>query len=174
MKATQIALLSLVAVLGEWVPALATEGVTISAAPQTVATELGREFAFRTTITNPGSKPTASVLVHLNVLSLTSDVYVDPEDWSSERTRYLGALSPGTSTTVDWKLKAVNAGRFATFVSVLPEAGSTDAPTNGPTVTIAVVNRRTLNSGGILPLAIGIPAALALLTVSVRLRRSRR
>lgn len=155
-------------------PALAADEILVTVDQPRVATELGRNFGVTTTITNRGSVPSVAVLAHLNVLSLTSDVYVDPEDWSSERTRYLGVLPAGASTTINWKLKAVNPGRFATFVSVLPEAGSTDAPTNGANVTISVATRQTLNSGGILPLAIGIPAALALLTVSVRVRRSRR
>ena len=155
-------------------PAVATGEVSLRADPPTISTALGRDFRFQTTITNGGSQPTASVLAHLNVLSLRRDVYVDPEDWSSDRTRYLGSIPAGASTTIDWTLKAVNPGSFAAFVSVLPQAGSTETPVNGPTVTIGVAERQTLNSGGILPLAIGIPAALALITVSVRLRRTRR
>lgn len=155
-------------------PAMGVDEIVVTVDPPRIATELGRNFGFETTITNAGTRPTLAVLAHLNVLSLTSDVYVDPEDWSVERTRYLGVLPGGASMSIDWNLKAVNPGRFAAFVSVLPQVDSTQAPTNGPNVAIAVATRQTLNSGGILPLAIGIPAALALLTVGVRVRRSRR
>lgn len=43
-----------------------------------------------------------------------------------------------------------------------------------PAVHVSIAERRTLNSGGILPLAAGIPASLALLALGVRLRRRRR
>jgi len=38
---------------------------------------------------------------------------------------------------------------------------------------LALADRRTLNSGGILPLAVGIPALLGLLTISLRMHRRR-
>ena len=38
---------------------------------------------------------------------------------------------------------------------------------------IWIQDRKTLNSGGILPLALGVPAALGLLALGVRLRRVR-
>lgn len=38
-------------------------------------------------------------------------------------------------------------------------------------VRVAVADRRTLNSGGILPLALGIPAFLGLLAFSVKVKR---
>jgi hypothetical protein len=38
-------------------------------------------------------------------------------------------------------------------------------------VRISIAERKTLNSGGILPLAVGVPAFLALLALGVRIRR---
>jgi hypothetical protein len=38
---------------------------------------------------------------------------------------------------------------------------------------VEIADRRTLDSGGILPLALGIPALLALVLVGVRVRRRR-
>jgi hypothetical protein len=40
-------------------------------------------------------------------------------------------------------------------------------------VRVSIQDRKTLNSGGILPLALGIPGALGLLALGVRLRRRR-
>ena len=165
---------SVASALSVMAPAIAAAEVRVSAEPATISTTLGRDFGLRTTITNTGAAPTSSVLAHLNVLSLREDVYLDPEDWSAERTRYLGAIPAGASMTVEWKLKAVNPGSVAAFVSVLPQAGSTETPTNGPTVAIAVARRQTLNSDGILPLALGIPAAIAALGAGVHRRRTRR
>jgi hypothetical protein len=101
-------------------------------------------------------------------------VYVDPEDWSSRRTVYLGRIPAGSSRDVRWTIHAVNAGRLAAYVAVLPQNGPSEAPTTGPAVEIDVADRRTINSGGILPLALGIPFLIGVAAVGVRTTRRRR
>ena len=107
------------------------------------------------------------------MLSYDSDVYVDPEDWSSRRTRYLAAIPAGHSTAVTWKMQAVNAGSFAVYVALLPKRPSALPPATGPAIHLLVAKRTTINSGGILPLALGIPSLLALLLIGTRRRRRR-
>ena len=85
---------------------------------------IGNRFSFRSRLVNPGQAPTGALIVHLNVASLTSDVYVDPEDWSSERTLQVPPLQAGASTTLSWELQAVNAGSFAVYVVVLPDGSA--------------------------------------------------
>ncbi len=153
--------------------ATAADNLAVSVDRTVVETTLGHSFVFRTTITNHRDAPARGLIAHLNVLSLRGDVYVDPEDWSSNRTRYLPPIPAGGSTTLTWKLNAVNAGRLGAYVAVLPRTGAATPPTTGPTISVAIADRRTLNSGGILPLALGIPALLGLLTLSLRLSRSR-
>jgi hypothetical protein len=138
-----------------------------------ISTKLGHRFAFHSTIWNHGSAPVSGVIAHLNVLSLRSGVYVDPEDWSTHRTLYLGTIPAGGSTTSTWRIQAVNAGRFGVYVAALTSNSAARAPTTGPGIEIAVADRKTLNSSGILPLALGIPAGLGLLAVGLRLQRRR-
>jgi hypothetical protein len=137
-----------------------------------IPTQLGRRFAFRTTISNPGGEPTAPLVAHLNVVSLRDGVYVDPEDWSSHRTQYLPVLAAHGSTTVSWRLQAVNGGSFAVYVVVLPRSGS-EVLAAGPPVRVSVAERKTLDSGGVLPLVLGVPALLGLLWLGLTKRRSR-
>jgi hypothetical protein len=136
-----------------------------------ISAKLGEKFVFRSTITNRGSTAASGLIAHLNVLSLRDGVYVDPEDWSSQRTRYLGTIPAGGSTTTTWRMQAVNSGRLGVYVAVLHESGSGRLPGMGPTIRLAVVERKTLNSGGILPLVLGIPAFVGLLTLAFRLHR---
>ena len=147
--------------------------VSVSVNRARVSTQLGQKFVFRSTIENRGSTVASGLIAHLNVLSLRDGVYVDPEDWSSQRTRYLGAIAPGGSTTTTWRIHAVNAGSFGVYVAVLQESGRGRRPVTGPAIRLAVAERKTLNSGGIMPLALGVPAFLGLLTVAFRLRRRR-
>jgi hypothetical protein len=150
-----------------------TGPVSVSADRAQISVRLGRPFAFRTTITNPAATETEALIAHLNILSLREGTYVDPEDWSAQRTWYLGTIPAGGSRTITWNLKAVGSGSFGVYVAVLPQESPVEPPTTSPTVQVAVEERKLLNSGGILPLVLGIPAAVGLLAVGVRLRRGR-
>ena len=150
----------------------AAAGVTVQNDRIAVTTKLGHKFVFHTRIENPATAPATGLVAHLNVVDLTGHTYVDPEDWSSHRTRYLAPIEPGGSTVLVWPMNAVNAGTIGVYVAVLPRSGAPVPPTTGPTLRVSIQDRKTLNSGGILPLALGIPAALGLLAVGVRLRRT--
>jgi hypothetical protein len=157
------------------VPAAAGgDRLSVSVDRTQVSTRLGHTFVFRSTIANHGAAPARGLVAHLNVLSLRSGVYVDPEDWSSHRTRYLAPIPAGDSTTLTWRIKAVNAGSIGVYVAVLHADGAPVRPTTGPTLRLAIADRRTLNSGGIVPLALAVPALIGLVLLVARLRRSRR
>ena len=138
-----------------------------------IETRLGHKFVFHSTIENHGAAPARDLVAHLNVVDLSGHTYVDPEDWSSQRTRYLHPIPPGGSTTLTWPLNAVNAGAVGIYVAVLPRSGAPVAPVTAPTIRVRIEDRKTLNSGGILPLALGIPGALGLLALGVRSSRRR-
>ena len=160
---------SLVLVAG----AQAGDRVSVGVDRTAIATQLGHKFHFRSTFRNAGGVPASGLIAHLNVLSLQRSVYVDPEDWSSHRTKFLPPIPAGGSLTVDWPMEAVNHGSFDVYVTLVSPRALGRAPAIGPAVRVAVADRKTLNSGGILPLALGIPAFLGLLTLALRYRRSR-
>ena len=166
------ALLVTAVVLGAAAPAAhAASRLSVSNDRTAIATKLGHKFVFRSRIDNNGPRTAADLVAHLNVLDLTGHTYVDPEDWSSHRTRYLAPVPPGGSITLTWRMDAVNAGKIGIYVAVLPRSGAPVPPTTGPTLRVDIRDRRTLNTGGILPLALGIPGVLGLLALSVRVRR---
>jgi hypothetical protein len=136
-----------------------------------ISASLGQKVAFRSTVVNRGSTAASGLIAHLNVLSVRKGVYVDPEDWSSNRTRYLDTIPAGGSTAINWQIQAVNAGILAVYVSVLRHTAVGRRPVNGPAVQLAVAQRKTLNSGGILPLALGLPALLGALSLGLMFRR---
>jgi hypothetical protein len=157
--------------------AAATKGaVDISLTRPGVSTRLGESFRFSSTVSNNGQATLSGLVAHLNIVSLSKGVYVDPEDWSSERTRYLPPLGRGRSIEIPWKVTAVNGGRFAVYVVVVPSEGPATSAGDlavSPALEARVTERRTLNSGGVLPLSLGVPAALGLATLVVRARRRR-
>ena len=147
--------------------------VSVSVGHLRISTKLGTKFAFRSTVTNLGAEPESGLIAHLNVLSLRRGTYVDPEDWSSNRTRYLDTIPAGGSVDVTWPMQAVNDGEFAIYVAVVDGNGTPRPPTTSPTIHLAVAQRRSLNAGGILPLAFGVPAAVGFLAFGLRTYRRR-
>ena len=165
--------LLLVAALFLVAAAPAGAGVAVSNDRTRVSTKLGHKFVFHSRVENRGASSATGLVAHLNVVDLTGHTYVDPEDWSSHRTRYLAPIPPGGSTTLSWPMNAVNAGTVGVYVAVLPRSGAPVAPTTGPTVRVSIQDRKTLNSSGILPLALGVPVALGVLAITARARRPR-
>jgi hypothetical protein len=138
-----------------------------------VSTRIGEHFTFRTTLRNDSAAPAHDLVAHLNVLSSDPGTYVDPEDWSSHRTQYLAPLPAHGSRTLTWSVTAVNSGDITIFVSVLPRHGTGSIVASAP-LRVEIAKRRTLNSGGVLPLALGLPGLLGLTALGVRARRPRR
>ena len=148
-------------------------GISASVDRARISTDLGNTFVFRSTIVNRGPAAADGVIAHLNIVSLTGDVYVDPEDWSTHRTRYLGSVGAGGSQTITWRLKAVSSGSFGVYVAVLRRGGADRPPITAPLVAVQVAGRKTLNAGGILSVALVVPACIGVFTLGLRLRRRR-
>ena len=112
------------------------------------------------------------LIAHLTVVSLHDGVYVDPEDWSSHRTRYLGAIPTGGSAMITWRLQAVNAGTFGIYVG-----GPSERRQSLARHDVASSRRRGAEADPRLgrdPPARGRhPGLLGLVWVGLRLRRGR-
>ena len=159
-------------------PALADPlTVEVAADPPVVSTVLGDHFEVSTEVKNTGTKPTGEILAHLNVASIEGSVYVDPEDWSSERSQQL-SLKPGESRELSWEIQAVNSGQFAAYVVVVPFGGSVNGNEQlniSPLVKVDVAQRTTLTAGGALPVVLMVPllTGVAAGTALFRVRRRR-
>jgi hypothetical protein len=154
--------------------AFAAEGaseISVKVDRTKIAVGLGQKFAFRATVSNRGSSTAQGLIAHLNVLDLTGNTYVDPEDWSTTRTRYLEPIPAGGSTTIAFNGQAVNHGSLGLYVAVLDRKGTPRPPAIAPAIRMDVAARRTLNADGVAALAVGVPGLLALLTLGVSLSR---
>jgi len=138
----------------------------------TMSTRIGQRFSFTSTVRNDSDQPQSGLVAHLNVLGLDPDVYVDPEDWSSQRTFYLDPLPAHASTRLAWTVQAVNSGRLVIYVAIVDRHGG-DAVVASDALRLAVAEQRTVDGGGILPLAVAMPAAVLLLTGWAARRRRR-
>ena len=164
--------LALAALVGAVCLASGAGAATVQLDRTHVSTRIGQTFTFATTIRNTGEHPLRELVAHLNVLSSDPGVYVDPEDWSSQRTQYLQPLPGHGSIRLIWKVQAVNSGQLAIYVAVLPRHGPGTVSVSQP-LRLEVAERRTLNAGGVIPLALGIPGLIGMSVLALRLRRPR-
>lgn len=154
-------------------PAAAGPGsLTVELDKTQAAIGLGQTLKFTSTVGNPGADDVTGAIAHLNVLAVDPGVYVDPEDWSGERTQYLDPIGAGESEPLEWEMQAVNSGRFIVYVAI------TFAQTAGVVVAskslrLDVAAQDTMNASGLLPIAAGAPGVIALLMVLVMIRRRR-
>jgi uncharacterized membrane protein len=151
--------------------------LSVVAEPPTVSTALGGRFLITTVVKNTGTAPTGQILAHLNVASIEGDVYVDPEDWSSSRSQQL-SLKPGESRKLSWEIQAVNSGRFAAYVVVVPFGSSVNGNEDlrvSELVRVEVAQRSTLTAGGALPVVVAVPLLIgaAAFAALFRVRRRR-
>jgi uncharacterized membrane protein len=138
-----------------------------------LSTSIGQRFGFTSTIRNNSDEPMEGVVAHLNVLGLDPDIYVDPEDWSSERTQFLDPLPAHESARLTWEVQAVSAGDLAIYVTATTQEGADDV-TASKALRVSVAQARKLNAAAAAPLVIGMPAGVLLLLVLATVRRRRR
>ncbi|HEU4946890.1 MAG TPA: hypothetical protein VFT31_07035 [Kribbella sp.] len=150
--------------------AAAPPSPTITFSRQRMSAVTGQVLSLESVVTNPGATPTGRMIAHLNVTSLDG-VYVDLEDWSQEVTASVAPVPAGGETELDWEVQAVNTGRFAIYVVLLPDGGGPLVVS--PPVNLTVAPRKTLNAGGALPVSIAMPVLLGLLTLATRYRLRR-
>ena len=154
----------------------AASEVLISVSASDVSAFAGDTFTFTSEITNTGSEPTPPLIAHLNIASLGQAVYVDPEDWSPQRTVSVAPIGPGSSATQSWTVNPILKGDVAVYVVVLPDSPSlaTTGPLiASPAIHVHVEQQRTLNPGGVLPIVLAVPGVIAVAFAALRVARRR-
>ena len=151
--------------------------LTVSVSRSEVSTNTGDTFTFTSEIANNGSTATPPLIANLGFVAIDHSTYVDPEDWSPQRTRSVAPIAAGSLATLTWTVKPVLAGDVAVYVVVLPEppALASAAPlAASPAIAVHVGEHRTLDPGGVLPVALAVPGVLALAFAGLRIARIRR
>ena len=164
----------LAAQAGPGVTALVEPGappVGITLDRRAVEVSVGQSFELVSTIDNQGPEPLTGLIAHIDVLGTDPARYVDPEDWCTERTVFLDDLARGGSAAPAWQIQAVDSGPLLLWVTVTRPSG--EAVAVSTPVHLTVGEHLDVNAGGVLPVVVGVPAAvLAALALVARRRRA--
>jgi hypothetical protein len=148
--------------------------ITVEITPASKAVVLGDSLHLTVTVTNTSDQPTADLVIHLDITDPSSSSSVDPEDWTSILSKPVGVILPGDTGTVDWNIQPISPGTFSAYaVAISPDTADLVASN---VLTVDVADQRSLNPGGILPVAIAMPALVGalLLTRALAARRAAR
>jgi hypothetical protein len=125
----------------------------------------GEQFSIESTLQNSGDSQ-SGLIAHLNILGADPDIYVDPEDWSTERTQFLDELPAGETTQLSWTVRAIDSGELLLYVAV-SRPGAESVAVSGP-LHVTVTGRRVVNPENVVPLVMATPlAVLALLGLTL-------
>lgn len=166
-------LLVLLTLLGlAWAgPAVASESVQVTIDPSSAAVELGEKVVLTVTVRNEAPTATPPLVVHLDITDPASSVSVDPEDWTPTLSQDLGVLPSGATRSVEWTIQPISPGTFATYAVALSPGVAELAASD--VVAVSVADRPSLDPGGILAVAVAVPAGVGGLLVA-QLRWARR
>jgi hypothetical protein len=153
------------------IAAVEPASLTIDIDMEAAVVKTGDEITFATTVTNTGDETSPEVMVAMNIINIGQGEPVDPEDWSPERTQEVGALEPGESAEQDWSVEAILDGDYMIYMTAIPipeSPANTSLPIASPAIHLVVDPFQSTNPGGVLPVAIGMPVLLIVLTVLLR------
>jgi hypothetical protein len=153
-----------------------SSGLVITLSESEKSTLTGDEFTFTSEITNEGPEATTALIASLGFVATDGSTYVDPEDWSEDRTQHVRPIAAGDSVTLTWGVKTVLEGDVAAYVAVLPappELSGSSPLAVSPALQMHVEEDRKLNPGGVLPTVLVVPALLGAAFLGLRVVRRR-
>ena len=148
--------------------------LTVAVSKSQVSAVTGDSFTFTSEIGNAGSEATRQLIANLAFVAIDGGTYVDPEDWSAERTQAVAPIAVGATASQTWTVKTVLQGDVAAYVVVLPAppALAADSPLAvSPAIQMHVEEHRALNPGGVLPTVLVVPVVLLLAFGGMRVVR---
>ena len=131
---------------------------------------MGDRLAFSSSIRNTGATPVEGLIAWLSLVQVDRghEQPVDLEDWSAHKAIAVASLAPGAAVTTNWPMRLIQSGQYRVVVSAVSRAGAALTPSRFVDFTVAP--KPVVESGRVLPVALGVPA---LLVGGLLLRRRR-
>ena len=134
--------------------------------------QMGDKLSFQTIIRNTGTDPVEGLIAWLSLVQIDKgqEQPVDLEDWSAHQAVSVASLAPGQLVRTDWPMRLIQAGTYRVVIIAVSRADT--SLTASPFADFVVREKPVVESTRVLPVAIGLPALLALLLLWRWSRRS--
>jgi hypothetical protein len=119
--------------------------------------QMGDWLQFRSVIRNPGNQAVQGVVAWISLVQVDPghEQPVDLEDWSAHKAVTRAALQPGELLQVEWPMRLIQAGSYRVVISAVDR--ETGHVMTSPFVDFQVRRKPVVESGRILPVALGMP-----------------
>lgn len=135
--------------------------------------QMGDHLQFHSVIRNDGQAPATGIVAWISLVQTDKgrEQPMDLEDWSAHKAVVIQRLMPGQTLDSAWNMRLIQSGSYRVVISAMARNGATLA--SSPFVDFAVRQKPVVESGRVLPVALGVPLLLAGLML-LRLLRGRR
>ncbi len=159
MKKIVVSLLLSLSLLGLG-NAWAVDSLNISLAPEQAnppSPQMGDWLKFHSVIENSGSQAAHGVVAWISLVQVDPghEQPVDLEDWSAHKAVTQAILQPGQQVKVEWPMRLIQAGAYRVVISAVDR--ETGHVMTSPFVDFQVRRKPVVDSGRILPVALGVP-----------------
>lgn len=133
--------------------------------------QMGDRLSYRTSIRNVGDSSADGVVAWLGLIQVDKgqEQPVDLEDWSAHKAITLNSLAPGEAVQTDWPMRLIASGHYRVVVSAASAGGGPLTPSSF--IDLAVRAKPVVESGRVLPVALGMPMLLLAGLLTQRRRR---
>ena len=154
-------------------PASAAAAVALDvSSSKTLSGTAGDFVSVNGTIANTGPTALSNVTAYLSLVDTAAHMPVDLEDWSVEKGLYIGTIDAGAVLPLDWKIHFVKSGDYA--LSILAIVKGQDKPIGSALTYFHVAQKKNLNPGAVLPVALGEPILIVMFFLLLKYRRDKK
>jgi hypothetical protein len=111
-------------------------------------------------IDNALSMQLSNITTYLSLVDTGTKLPVDLEDWSAEKGLFIGTIDPGQTLPLEWKIHFVKSGTYT--LSIIANIEGLERPVTSVLTYFNVKQKKNLDPGHVLPVALGEPLLLLL------------
>ena len=122
-----------------------------------VSPQMGDWLKFHSVIENTGAQAADGVVAWISLVQVDPghEQPVDLEDWSAHKAVTQTILPPGQKVNVEWPMRLIQSGAYRVVISAVDR--ETGYVMTSPFVDFQVRRKPVVESGRILPVALGVP-----------------
>ncbi len=109
-------------------------------------------------INNASLTQLSNITTYLSLVDTGTKLPVDLEDWSAEKGLFIGAIDSGQALPLEWKIHFVKAGTYT--LSIIANIEGQEKPVTSVLTYFNVKQKKNLDPGHVLPVALGEPLVL--------------
>lgn len=111
-------------------------------------------------INNASTVKLSNITTYLSMVDTDTKLPVDLEDWSAEKGLFIGTIDAGQTLPLEWRIHFVKSGTYT--LSIIANVEGREKPVTSVLTYFDVKQKKNLDPGHVLPVALGEPLVLLL------------